>query len=37
VLVTAAVAEDVPDVLDGVRYAVNGGQVRRSATSFQQA
>jgi DNA replication and repair protein RecF len=37
VLVTAAVAEDVPDALDGVRYAVGGGQVQRSATSFQQA
>jgi DNA replication and repair protein RecF len=37
VLVTAAVAEDVPDVLDGVRYAVGGGQVQRPATSFQQA
>jgi DNA replication and repair protein RecF len=37
VLVTAAVAEDVPDGLDGVRFAVNGGQVQRTATSFQQA
>ena len=27
VLVTAAVAEDVPDELDGVRFAVNGGRV----------
>jgi len=36
VLVTAAVAEDVPDVLDGVRYAVSDGQLQRSATSFQQ-
>jgi DNA replication and repair protein RecF len=37
VLVTAAVEEDVPDGLDGVRFAVNGGQVQRTATSFQQA
>ncbi|HEY0816765.1 MAG TPA: DNA replication/repair protein RecF [Pseudonocardia sp.] len=36
VLVTAAVAEDVPDVLDGVRFAVNDGQLLRSATSFHQ-
>jgi DNA replication and repair protein RecF len=27
VLVTAAVAEDVPDGLDGVRFAVNGGRI----------
>ncbi len=37
VLVTAAVAEDVPDALEGVRFAVGGGRVERSATSFQQA
>ena len=32
VLVTAAVAEDVPDGLDGVRFAVSGGQRRRGLT-----
>jgi DNA replication and repair protein RecF len=29
VLVTAAVAEDVPASLDAIRYDVDGGQVRR--------
>jgi DNA replication and repair protein RecF len=29
VLVTAAVAEDVPDALDGDRFAVSGGQIER--------
>jgi DNA replication and repair protein RecF len=29
VLITAAVAEDVPDGLDGVRFAVGGGNVQR--------
>ncbi len=37
VLVTAAVAEDVPDALHGVRFVVGGGRLERSATSFQQA
>ncbi|OLT03453.1 DNA replication/repair protein RecF [Pseudonocardia sp. CNS-004] len=31
VLITAAVAEDVPDGLDGARFAVNGGHVERLA------
>jgi DNA replication and repair protein RecF len=31
VLITAAVAEDVPDGLDGVRFAVGGGTVERLA------
>lgn len=31
VLITAAVAEDVPDGLDGDRFAVNGGHVERFA------
>ena len=31
VLITAAVAEDVPDGLDGDRFAVNGGSVERLA------
>ncbi|MPY86249.1 MAG: DNA replication and repair protein RecF, partial [Actinophytocola sp.] len=30
VLVTAAVAEDVPDELDGARFDVQDGQVRRA-------
>ncbi len=37
VLVTAAVDEDVPEVLDGVRYTVSGGRVERHAESLQQA
>jgi len=37
VLVTAAVDEDVPDVLDGVRYTVSGGRVARHAASLQQS
>ena len=37
VLVTAAVDEDVPDALDGVRYTVSGGRVARHAASLQQA
>jgi DNA replication and repair protein RecF len=30
-LITAAVAEDVPNGLDGDRFAVNGGRVERLA------
>jgi len=37
VLVTAAVDEDVPEALDGVRYTVGDGRVVRRAASFQQA
>ncbi len=37
VLVTAAVDEDVPAALDGVRYTVGGGRVERGVTSLQQA
>ena len=37
VLVTVAVDEDVPAVLDGVRYTVGDGRVERRAASFQQA
>jgi DNA replication and repair protein RecF len=37
VLVTAAVEEDVPEALDGVRYTVGDGRVVRRAASFQQA
>ncbi len=37
VLVTAAVDEDVPETLDGVRYTVGDGRVVRRAASFQQA
>ncbi len=37
VLVTVAVDEDVPDVLDGVRYTVGDGRVARRSTSLQQA
>ena len=37
VLVTAAVDEDVPEALEGVRYTVGDGRVVRRAASFQQA
>ena len=37
VLVTAAVDEDVPEALDGVRYTVGDGRVVRRAASLQQA
>jgi hypothetical protein len=44
VLVTAAVADDVPSRLGGVRFAVNGGRIERltgsppqSATSASRA
>ncbi len=37
VLVTAAVDEDVPEALDGVRFTVGGGRVERRATFLQEA
>lgn len=37
VVVTAAVAQDVPDDIGGVRFTVGGGQVTRLAESLQQA
>jgi DNA replication and repair protein RecF len=37
VLVTAAVAEDVPEALGGVRFAVSGGRVERITASMQDA
>ena len=36
-LVTAAVDEDVPESLDGVRYTVSGGRVERHAGFLQEA
>jgi DNA replication and repair protein RecF len=37
VLVTAAVADDVPESLGGVRFAVSGGHVERVTASMQDA
>ena len=37
VLVTAAVAADVPDELEGVRFTVSGGQVTRNQQDARSA